>query len=503
MSQHTAVPPSTSGPASAAGSRLPRSTPAEQGVAAAGISRFLDAVLGAGNELHSLMLLRHGHVVAEGWWEPYEPDGLHLLYSLSKSFTSTAIGLAVHEGRLSVDDLVTSFFPESLPEGLSAGSAALRVRHLLTMATGHHEDTLDRLDRSDLVRSFLTMPPDEEPGTWFTYHNTATLMLSAILTRVTGDRLLDYLRPRLLEPLGIDQANWQGVGGAGGAADLPGLDLGFSGLHLATESVAKLGQLYLQQGRWNSEQLVPQEWVAAATRAQVDNPREPNPDWRKGYGYQFWLAREGYRGDGAFGQFCIVLPQQDMVLALTGATEDMQSVLDCVWFELLPALGHPSTDDEASGAELAARLSSLALPTPSGERHPARITLPWSAPSTPGSAESFSAPGTAATQVLGIEEQEGGWLLTVQEADVRFSVAVGYGEWTVTDVEPRPGFRLRVAASGAWSADTFTVALALVETPHRLTLVCDCTSGLTSARWNAVPLGVTSATQLALELSRG
>jgi hypothetical protein len=350
------------------------------------------------------------------------------------------------------------------------------------------------------------MPPEEEPGTWFTYHNSATLMLSAILTRVTGKRLLDYLRPRLLEPLGIDQANWQRVGRVGDDDVLPGVDRGFSGLHLATESVAKLGQLYLQQGVWGSQQLVPREWVAAATRAQVGNPRESNPDWRQGYGYQFWMAREGYRGDGAFGQFCIVLPEQDTVLALTAATEDMQGLMDCVWSELLPALRQPTPDDDVSGPELAARLSSLALPATPGERQPARTALPWSAAPPPSSAAPTSMPPAAvdapAAHVLGIEEQVAGWRIAVEEQGVRFAVDVGYGEWTRTEVEVRPGFRLRVAASGAWTAETFTAALTLVETPHRLILACDCTSGVTSARWNVVPLGVTAGTQLALELSR-
>jgi CubicO group peptidase (beta-lactamase class C family) len=474
------------------GSRLPRSTPEAQGLDSAAVGRLLDAVESAGLELHSLMLLRHGHVVAEGWWAPYAPDGLHLLYSLSKSFTSTAVGLAVEEGLLDVDDLVTSFFPDEVPAELHPRVAQLRVRHLLSMATGHHEDTLDRLDRERLVSSYLALVPEEEPGTWFTYNNGATLMLSAIVTRLTGGRLLDYLRPRLLEPLGIEEANWQGIGD---------LDLGFSGLHLPTEAIAKFGQLYLQQGVWQGRQLLPAAWVAEATRGQVDNPREPNPDWRQGYGYQFWMGQHGYRGDGAYGQFCLVLPEEDCVVAITAGTDDMQGVLDCVWAQLLPALQEEGRhehrqDGDGAAAELRDRLDQLQLLPVSGRRS-ATVDLPWTAPGT----DDVEGQDPAITAV---EEVADGWRVTVRDGRASFVVGCGYREWTGSEVEVRPGFRLEVAASAAWTGPaTFTAALDLVQKPHRLVLSCDCATGTTSGHWNVEPLGPTSPSQLALELARG
>ncbi len=468
---------------------LPRSTPAEQGVDPGGISGLLDALESAAVEMHSLMVLRHGQVVAEGWWAPYEPSGLHLLYSLSKSFTSTAVGLAVHEGLLGVDDLVTSFFPDQVPSHVSSSTAKLTVRDLLSMATGHREDTLDRMDRNHLVSSFLALAPEEEPGAWFTYNNGATLMLSAIVTRLTGERVLDYLRPRLLDPLGIAEANWQGV---------DSLDYGFSGLHLPTEAIAKLGQLYLQHGRWQGVQLVPEAWVAEATRTQVENPREPNPDWRQGYGYQFWMARHGYRGDGAFGQFCLVLEEQDAVVAITAAAADMQSVLDCVWSSLLPALGAeagPATEAEA----LTARLGRLTLPLGLGGRStPATVDLPFS------TVQSAAKASGARVDVTGIEESGDGWRLTLADQFATYEVGCGYQSWTRSECDVWPGARLQVAASGGWTGPTtFTAEVAMVQTPHRLTLVCDVASGLTTASWNVAPLGPTSASPLALDLARG
>ncbi|MDQ3396803.1 MAG: beta-lactamase family protein, partial [Deinococcota bacterium] len=299
-------------------STLARSSPELQGVSSSAISGFLAAIDREGLEVHSVMLLRHGHVVAEGWWAPYSSARVHLLYSLSKSFTATAIGLAVAEGLLSVDDPVLSFFPDEAPEKASEYLAGMRVRHLLSMATGHLTDTLDRLVEhggGNWIKGFLALPPERAPGTVFTYNNGATFMLSAILEKLAGTKLLDYLRPRLLEPLGVTEAYWH--------ENPQGITLGFTGLHLTTEAVARFGQLYLQRGRWQGRHLVPEWWVAEATTLQV--PTAPPPednvtDWAQGYGYQFWRCQHGaYRGDGAFGQFCVVMPEQDAVLVITAA----------------------------------------------------------------------------------------------------------------------------------------------------------------------------------------
>lgn len=465
---------------------LPRSTPTAQGVDPSGVDRLLDALAAAKLEQHSLMIVRHGHVVVEGWWAPYEPDGLHLLYSLSKSFTSTAVALAVEEGLLGVDDLVTGFFPDLLPEVISPQLSRMKVRHLLSMSTGHRADTLPQLDRGNLIGSFLAVAPEEEPGTWFTYNQGATLTLSAILHRLTGERLLDYLRPRLLEPLGIEQANWQGVGP---------LDLGFTGLHLTTESVATFGQLYLQRGMWQGRRLVNEDWIAEATRSQVDNPREPNPDWRQGYGYQFWMSREGYRGDGAFGQFCLVLPDQDTVVAITGAVEDMQGVLDCVRRELLPGLGAFGAAPDVAGSEvLVERMRGLSLPPARGASN-GTVALPWTAlPSSPDD--------RATARITSIEQESAGWRLTIDEATVSYQVSCGDGAWVTGEAEVRPGVWLRFAASGAWQADTFVAEVALVQTPHRMTLTCRCTTGLTTLRWNVAPIVPAAASELALEDAR-
>lgn len=343
---------------------LPVSGPGEQGVDAEGILALLDAwEADPAQDPHSLMILRHGRVVAEGWWAPYTRDRRQLLYSLSKSFTATAAGLAVAEGLLDLDAPIIDYFPEFADQIADPRARAIRVRHAASMATGHLAETLDRaleIDPGEPVRGFLLVPPDREPGTVFAYNQPATYALAAIVQRLTGVSLGAYLRPRLFEPLGLPSFGWDEYP--------PGRSVGFTGLYATTDAIARLGQLYLQDGVWGGRRILPAGWVAEATRAHiptVPGPGEvpeapPEPDWAGGYGYQFWMSQHGYRADGAYGQFCLVLPEHDAVLACTGATMDTARCLQLVWDNLLPAFGAEPRGDRAEAEErLAARLAGL------------------------------------------------------------------------------------------------------------------------------------------------
>jgi CubicO group peptidase (beta-lactamase class C family) len=308
---------------------LPRSSPEAQGVASEGIRAFLEAANEKVDTMHSFMLLRHGQVIAEGWWKPEAADKPHILHSLSKSFTSTAVGFAVADGKLSVDDPVLKFFPDDAPPQPSDKLRAMRVRDLLTMSTGH-ESEAKFTPEAPWVKSFLAQPVPFKPGTHFLYNTPGTHMLSAIVTKVTGQTVFDYLKPRLFEPLGIENPEW--------GSSPQGNTYGGWGLKIRTEDIARFGQLYLQKGRWNSAQIIPESWVEQATSKQVSNGSDPTKDWDQGYGFQFWRCRHNaYRGDGAFGQFCVVLPEQDAVVAITADTRDMQAELNVVWDYLLPA----------------------------------------------------------------------------------------------------------------------------------------------------------------------
>ena len=333
---------------------LPRSTAESQGVSSAGVRAFVEAADKQVDTMHSFMLVRHGHVVAEGWWQPAAADKPHVLYSLSKSFCSTAVGLAAAEGKLSADDPVVKFFPDDVPANPSDKLKAMRVHDLLTMSTGHQTEPKLTSD-VPWVKSFLTHPVEHKPGSHFLYNSAGTYMCSAIVQKVTGETVLDYLRPRLFEPLGIEGAEW--------STSPQGISAGGWGLFLKTEDIAKFGQLFLQKGKWNGKQIVPESWVAQATAKQVSNGSSPASDWDQGYGFQFWCCRHGaYRGDGAFGQFCLVLPEQDAVVAITADTKDMQAQLNVVWEKLLPAFQSAALPDNADEqAKLKQTLAGLAV----------------------------------------------------------------------------------------------------------------------------------------------
>lgn len=335
---------------------LPRATPESQGVSSAGIRAFVEAADKEINTLHSVMVVRHGHVVAEGWWKPEAADKPHVLWSLSKSFTSTAVGLAVEEGKLKLDDPVLKFFPDKAPENPSDNLKAMTVRDLLTMSTGHDTEPKFSVAVGPSVKAFLAHPVDHKPGTHFRYNTPATYTLSAVVQKATGLTVLEYLKPRLFEPLGIEKPEW--------AASPEGVTLGGYGLKVRTEDIAKFGQLYLQKGKWHGKQLVPAKWIEAATSKQVENDKAPsagNVDWRQGYGYQFWqCTHDGFRGDGANGQFCVVLPKLDVVVAITADTGNMQKELNVVWDKLLPAFqDKPLPEDKDAVAKLKEALAGL------------------------------------------------------------------------------------------------------------------------------------------------
>jgi CubicO group peptidase (beta-lactamase class C family) len=442
---------------------LPRTSPEAQGVASGAIQAFFQAAERGIHDLHSLMLLRHGAVIAEGWWSPYAPDRAHMLFSLSKSFTSTAVGLAVAEGRLSVDDPVLRFFPEEAPAKPSANLAALRVRDLLTMSTGQATDpTSARHQNPDdnWARMFFAEPVVHEPGTQFLYNSGASYMLSAIVQGLTGQTLLDYLRPRLLDPLGIVGGTWESCP--------RGINAGGWGLNIRTEDIARFGQLYLQRGVWQGERLLPEAWVEAATSAQIANGTPSESDWTQGYGYQFWRCRHGaYRGDGAFGQFCVVLPEQDAVLAITAGVANMQAVLDLVWEHLLPAMAPaPLAEDHAARERLAATLSGLALPLPHGR--PSSVT----AARVTGRSYAVE-PNEQGVETIECAFERDRTVLQLRDGRGEHALVAGVGEWLRGESMFELPVAARTSASGAWTADDTYVMLAYYdETPFRLTVTC-------------------------------
>jgi CubicO group peptidase (beta-lactamase class C family) len=447
-------------------SSLPRSSPERQGLSSTAILGFVEAADARLDSLHSVMVIRHGQVVAEGWWSPYSSETRHELYSLSKSFTSTAVGLAIAEGKMTVDDSVLAAFPGDSPDNASTNLKAMRVRDLLRMSTGHQIEpklTPDAISS----KSFLAHPVPFKPGTHFHYNTPATFMASAMVQKATGQTVLEYLKPRLFEPLGIVDPTWD--------ANFQGISLGGYGLSLKTEDIAKFGQLLLQKGTWKGKQLIPAAWVEEATARQTSNGSNPRSDWEQGYGYQFWRCRNGaYRGDGAFGQFCVVLPEQDTVVAITSGLGDLQGVLNLVWDKLLPALGASALPEDPEAArKLLDKLQTLTIRKPKGPATSPTLAQvsgkTYAFPSNDKKLESARIEAGPNPGELSIITKTDG-----QERRIEIAGA----DWkkgtipapTGAGITPAQGLR-NIAATGAWTAeDTYTARVVLYETPFILTL---------------------------------
>lgn len=312
------------------------------------VDKYLKAVQKENQDLHSLMILQHGKVITEKWMSEGEWNKPHVMNSVSKTFTATAIGFAVSEGLLKETDKVISFFPDKLPSTVSPNLEKLEIRHLLTMTGGHDTDPTGLTRKSgnvDWVKAFLSAPFEHEPGTFYCYNSLGTYMLSAIIQKVTGQTLVEYLYPRLFRPLGIVGLNWE--------ESPQGINCGGWGLYIRTEDMAKMGQFILQKGQWNGKQLLPETWFDVATSALVESypagvrPDElkskglskRNSDWLQGYGYQMWRCRNNaFRADGANGQYIIVLPEKDAVIVTTANIGDMQAEINLIWKYLLPVL---------------------------------------------------------------------------------------------------------------------------------------------------------------------
>ncbi|AEG45429.1 serine hydrolase [Isoptericola variabilis] len=457
--------------------RLPRATPESQGVDPEALRGLVGALDGI-RDVHSLMVLRHGHVVAEGWWHPYRADEPHVMFSVSKTFTAVAVGLAVAEGLLGVDDRVVDLLPGDAPPEPGEHLAAMRVRHLLTMTSGHGTDTMNFTLRNlhrpgaSWARDILAAPVTHEPGTRFVYNTGATYLLSAILHRLTGERLLDYLTPRLLAPLGITGATWE--------QDPRGIDVGGYGLAITTEDLAAFGQLLLQRGRWGDAQLVPAAWVDELSAAQVDNGPHEWLDWRRGYGYQVWRCRgDAYRADGAFGQFAVVWPEHDAVVVLTSGTAQTNVELEAVFDHLEGAFTEvPDAGTPAGGESLV--LEGLAVHVPDGA--PTAAIEPFVAgsrfvlePEVGARAEHPGGPPFPMHSVAVHRRRGGGeggdaidLVWTREHGGPEHVVRCGVGHW-VRGTADLDGEEVAVAGAAAWTEHaTLTLRLLRLGTPFAL-----------------------------------
>jgi len=279
--------------------------------------------------LNNIIVLKDGEKIAEHHWVSEIRQNQ---YSVSKSFTSAAIGIAIGEGLLTLDDPVIEFFPDKVPHNPSERLQRLKVRHLLTMSVGHRESYLMAHQRYDLnetdwIKYSLNLPLDYEPGTHFVYSNVGPYLAGMIIKKLTKCDLLEYLMPRLFEPLGIWRPTWE--------TDAQGNSFGSSGLMLRVSEIAKFGQLYLQKGQWKGKQLIPEEWVNETSKTQIKTGEESL--YNSEYSYLFWMGpNNSYRADGMFGQYSIIMPDKNAVVAINAYNTSNENILDYVWKYIYP-----------------------------------------------------------------------------------------------------------------------------------------------------------------------
>ncbi|WP_238805703.1 ChbG/HpnK family deacetylase [Emticicia aquatica] len=459
---------------------LPRSTPEAEGVSSEGIINFLNAASKSKHEFHSFMLIRHGKVVAETWWNPYRNDLKHTMYSVSKSFTATAIGFAVAEKKLFVEDKVISFFPNDLPINVSPYLADLKIKDLLSMSVGHAKENIAMIGSDNWVKEFLNTPIVNQPGTKFLYNSPATYTLSAIIQKVTGQKVIDYLKPRLFTPLGIDGIDWE--------IDPKGINTGGWGLRLKTEDMAKFGQLFLQKGMWKGKQILPASWVDEATSTKImQNPNasqavKDSSDWLQGYCYQMWRSRNnGFRADGANGQFIIVLPDQDAVIVTTAESTDMQSEFNLIWKHILPALTQKKLQANPNTlAKLKELTTSLALPiSPKNNISTLESSI---------SGKNYGIISNNKTiENVSFEFKNDICQLSLKTDSVIHTIPFGNGSWETSETTKfgpylvaaakanRVGLQpFKVAGSYHWKDEkTLELTLRYIESPHTETIVCN------------------------------
>lgn len=305
-------------------------TPEEAGLSSRALLDYLDAVERSGIEQHSVMVVKNGRLAADIHYAPHDRHTPHVCYSMSKPFTSVAVGFAISEGRLHLSDRVVDILADKAPATPDPWLAGVTLHHLLSMSSGlrqcsdchSHIFGQETDDGTDWAQATLACGCDAAPGSVFRYNSHGSYLISCMVQKAVGENLRDYLVPRLFAPLGIQTPRWD--------MSPQGVCCGGWGLYLSCEDMAKFGVCLLENGRWNGKQIIPEEWLALATQVYIrtdDVPR--NPDWAQGYGYHFWRCTgERFRGDGSQGQYCIVAPKQRMVVAATANTENLSGEIE-------------------------------------------------------------------------------------------------------------------------------------------------------------------------------
>ena len=346
---------------------LPRSTPAAEGISTQAVINMMDTIMAIPDcDIHHVVVVRHGKVVAELHPAPFRAIDSHTLYSASKTFTSLAVGIAIDENRLRLTDRVAAFFPDKMPDSIAADVASITVRDMLMMAAGIKPDWPMRDSSVDWTREWLSKQCNTTPGSLFQYDSMCTFMLAAIVQRVTGRNMKDYLNEKLFFPMGVYDAEWE--------MSPDSIATGGWGLRVTSEVMAKLGVLLCNKGNWNGRQLVSADYVEQACSDQIacGDHSKPKGDGNSGYGYQVWQCKRpgSFRADGAFGQYSVVVPDKDVVVVIMGMVLYGRPELDCIWNILIPGVKDaPLSPEPKLQKKLEKLLATATLELPQGKKN--------------------------------------------------------------------------------------------------------------------------------------
>ena len=470
---------------------FPRATPESQGIKSSAVSAFVERLNDEGDMVHAYMLVRHGKVVAEGCWAPYDAQIPHALFSISKAFTSMAIGYAVEDRKMTLGDRVDWFFPEYAPTNEPGYARELRVRDLMQMASGHRRDPLGAMRKSgdaDWAKAFYSEPVVNPPGIFFRYMTGNSCMLARIHRKVTGEAdMIEYLRPRLFDKLDISAMHWD--------RQPDGTVFGGSGFHLRLEDLAKVSQLLLQGGVWRGERILPLWWVKQATSCQTPygrvmdpvlalhvgvkdakGPPDPSNDWQQGYGFQMWMGRhETFRLCGAYGQIGVVMPNEDLVcVVFAGGNGSNKLSVNALYDTILPSLSSsPLPENPSDLAALRGRSAALSITIPGRSAEPSADTL-----AAAKSAYEFS---ENARGVKRMKFDAARGILEFENGFGAQKISFGDGAWarqtveldapSVQNISMLPGGQQKIGCAGAWVApDVYRASICYLSSPHIMAL---------------------------------
>ena len=468
---------------------LPRSTPTRQGLSTQAVQHFIDSLLALPEtEIHHVMVVRHGHVVAEAHPAPFRAEDAHTLYSASKTFVALAVGLAIADNRLRLDDRVGAIVPDLLPDTVSEALAQMTVRNLLTMSSGIQPDWNMRNITTQWTRTWLAKPVGE-PGTQMLYDSMSTYLLSALVQRVMGKTVLQLLDERLFTPMHITEVDWE--------LSPEGICTGGWGLRIQAESLAKVGIMMLQRGQWEGRQLVPEQWIDQMTERRINydaTGQQAPTDGNQGYCYQLWRCKwpTAYRMDGALGQYVVMDPASDIVVVILGASRRGHGELACIWNQLMPGVNRTDKAGDKAEKRLATTCDQAALPLPRGSRRSPLMAC----------ADFKLQPNREGIDLIKVFEDQSQPAMRIYYHDGRDeTIPMGYRQWAYGHLTGEPPYSIGArgryaglrhnfvtAAAYAWtSPGVLTVQVHYVNWISATTLVFDTTAATVTLTHNYDP----------------